>query len=247
MLDLACDALRRYAAAAFESAGADIHRRLLMLRRSVQAAGYAVLDVRERRRLRSGVTVVATALEPASAVRHVTSVTRLPSWLAAAATSVVEGLPGVAGHYVYPQPDVHLTLLNLDRSAYPNRVQLAREALTGAAVCSVELRGLATPSHSVYAKVYDSSGALAALRGRIAGATGCRPSLAARWLGFVNLVRFTSQDVAELVDAVRAMHRAPLGTLEIRHIEIVETDKVLSQHATTVLQRIDLADDAWGR
>jgi hypothetical protein len=246
MLDLTWAGYGRDDAAALESADADGHGRLLVLRRSVQAAGYAVLEVRERRRASAGVTVVETVLEQASAERHVTTVTRLPSWLAAAAMSVVEGLPGVAGHYLYPRTDVHLTLLNLDRSAYPNRVQLARDALTAAPAFRVELRGLATSSHSVYAKVYDPSGALAALRGRIATATGSRPSLPMRWLGFVNLVRFTSQDVTGLMDGVRAMRRAPLGTLDVRHVEIVETDKVLSQHATTVLHRIDLADGVRG-
>ncbi len=216
----------------------DVLRAGSVLRQLVQGGGFVLLQSRELRRAARG----ATAIYPEVGDRYLTTVVRLPLRLANCALSAVSQLPTAENHYVYPAADLHLTVLNLDRSdrTVPERVQLAAEALQVASPFAVTLRGLGISSQSLYAKVYDNAGALGALRRRVAAATDSRASLPVRLLGFVDLMRFRSTDIARLTAAVRALRRLPLGTLQVRTVEIVSTDRLLSRAETTMLQRVDL-------
>ncbi len=207
-------------------------------RQVVQGAGYALLQSRELRRMAHGVTPLDTAVGD----RYLTSVVRLPLPLADSALAAVRRLPIGDHHYVYPAADLHLTILNLDGSdvAVRERVRLAAEVIRVASPFRVDLRGLGVSSQSVYAKVYDNTGALWALRGRLAAATACPASLPVRLLGFVNLIRFRSTDVIRLTAEVSALRRLRLGSLEVRTVEIVSTDRLLSEAQTMILQRVGL-------
>lgn len=216
-----------------------------MLWGTVQELGFTLVQAREWRRLPSG----AEALDIHARPRHVTSIVRVPDDLAEVLTDVARGLPGVADHYLYPGSDLHLTVLNLDAARQmrvEDRVQAADGALSFAPPFPVVLAGLGVSRRSVYARAYDPTGSLWRLRARLAKATGCRPPLPLRLLGFVNLLRFTQPYVGDLVSGVSPVRRVPLGTFEVTTVEIVHTDKVLSTAETVVLRRIALASGSPG-
>lgn len=205
---------------------------------AAQQAGFGLLQVRESRRLARG----AQPLDLDARLRHVTSVVRVPGDLAGVLTDVVRGLDGVEGHYVYPSNDLHLTVLNLDAARQPvaDRLRAAGGAVARTPGFGVVLAGLGVSRSSVYARAYDTTGALWRLRGRLATATGCRPPLPLRLLGFVNLVRFARPDVGDLAGGLEALRRVPLGVLEVTAVQIVCTDKVLSLAETVVLKTVPL-------
>ena len=203
-----------------------------------QQAGFGLIQVRESRRLAGG----AHPLDLDARPRHVTSIVRVPGDLAGVLTDVVRGLEGVEGHYVYPSSDLHLTVLNLDAARAPvaDRVRAAGGALARTPGFGVVLAGLGVSRSSVYARAYDTTGALWRLRGRLATATGCRPPLPFRLLGFVNLVRFARPDVGDLASGLAGVRQLPLGLLDVTAVQIVCTDKVLSAAETVVLETIPL-------
>ena len=205
---------------------------------AAQQAGFGLLQVRESRRLARG----AQPLDLDARLRHVTSVVRVPGDLAGVLTDVVRGLDGVEGHYVYPSNDLHLTVLNLDAARAPvaDRLRAAGGAVARTPGFGVVLAGLGVSRSSVYARAYDTTGALWRLRGRLATATGCRPPLPLRLLGFVNLVRFARPDVGDLAGGLEPLQRVPLGVLEVTAVQIVCTDKVLSLAETVVLKTVPL-------
>ena len=207
--------------------------------RGAQELGFGLVQAYESRLLAGG----AQQLDLDARPRHVTSVARVPGELAGVLTDVVRGLDGVEGHYVYPCGDLHLTVLNLDadRQPVPDRVRAARDALARTPGFGVVLAGLGVSRSSVYARAYDTTGELWRLRGRIARATGCRPPLPLRLLGFVNLVRFARSNVGDLARDLARVRRLPLGVLEVTAVQIVCTDKVLSAAQTVVLETIALA------
>ncbi len=213
--------------------------RLEPLWRRGQTAAYSLLQQHELRRLRGG----ATTYDGGEGAPYLTVVTRLPASLAESIHASVMALPAVDTHYVYPATDMHMTILNLDGSratSERDRVRAATHVLATTARFSLSLQGFGLSRSSVYAEVYDESRALWALRSRLASATSCAVPLPKRLLGFVNVVRFRSTEVSALVRAVRARNRHPIGRLDVSCAEVVRTEKLLSQRATTLLARIEL-------
>ncbi len=212
---------------------------LAPLWRRGQSAAYSLLQQREMRRLDAG----ATTYDGGEGAPHLTVVTRLPASLAESIRASVMALPDVGAHYVYPATDLHVTILNLDGSrgiSERDRVRAAARVLAATPRFGLSLQGFGVSRSSVYAQVYDESRALWALRGRLASATSCPVPLPRRLLGFVNVIRFRSTEVSALVRAVRALDRHPIGRLGVSCAEVVRTDKLLSQRATTLLARIAL-------
>ncbi|HEY8718735.1 2'-5' RNA ligase family protein [Pengzhenrongella sp.] len=209
-----------------------------MLTKPVQSLGFALVQARER--VRPGGVVVHDA-DPRP--RYVTSVIRVGDDLSGVLTEVARGLPGVAGHYLYPRSDLHLTVLNLDTArqrAVADRVDAAQDVLADAEPFPVVLAGLGISRRSIYARAYDPTGSLLRVRARLAEATGCRPPWPLRLLGFVNLLRFTQPSVGDPLAGWTDRRRTALGTFEAAAVEIVHTDKVLSTAGTVVLHRIAL-------
>ncbi len=212
---------------------------LAHLWRRGQSAAYSLVQQRELRHLRGG----ATTYDGGEGAPHLTVVTRLPAALAESIRASVMALPDVGAHYVYPATDLHVTILNLDGSratSERHRVRAATQVLATTARFSLSLQGFGVSRSSVYAEVYDESRALWALRGGLASATRCAVPLPRRLLGFVNVIRFRSTEVSALVRAVRPLDRHPIGRLDVACAEVVRTDKLLSQRATTLLARIEL-------
>jgi hypothetical protein len=204
---------------------------------TAQILGFALAQTRGRRQLSKGVQL----LDPDGDVRYVTSVLRVPDDIAQVVTGVVRALPGVAGHYLYPSADLHLTVLNLDsarQTTVEDRAQAAESALHDLPTFPVKLAGIGVSQQSVYVRAYDPTGSLWRLRGRLASATGCHQPVPRRLLGFVNVVRFTRPCVADLLKGLSSLRPASLGTFDVSAVEVVHTDKVLSTAETIVIRRI---------
>ena len=175
---------------------------------------------------------------------HLTSVVRVPAGLAQTLADATHALPGAAGHYLYPHGDLHLTVLNVDAARQPRlaeRVEAVAAALAPAAPFPVVLAGLGVSRWSVYARAYDPAGSLWRLRAQVADATGSRPPLPLRLLGFVNVLRFVRPEVGELLAGLAPMRRVPLGVFDVAAVEVVRTDRVLSAAGTEMLRRVVLA------
>jgi hypothetical protein len=207
-----------------------------VLRRPVQQAAFALLQAQERRRLPHGATTLQLG-EPS-----LTCVVRLRPVLALPIHQAVRSLAGVERHYVYPAADLHVTLLNLGASTDLDAVAAV---LGRTAPFAVRLHGLQLSRHSVSVRAFDDTGALHAVRRRLIEVTGARPAWPRRRLGFVNAVRYLSQDVQQLTEAVRDQRARRFGVLEVTVAEVVRTDKVLSADGTTVLARTALAGAAY--
>jgi 2'-5' RNA ligase len=206
-----------------------------VLRRPSQQAAFALLQAQERRGLPHGAATLQLG------VPSLTCVVRLPSAVALPIHQAVRSLPGVERHYVYPASDLHLTLLNLGAS---EDLEAVAAVLIRTAPFAVRLRGLQLSRHSVSVRAFDDTGALQAVRRRLIEVTGTRPAWPRRRLGFVNVVRYLSQDVQQLTEAVRDQRARPFGVLEVTVAEVVRTDKVLSADGTTLLARWPLAGAA---
>ena len=236
--------------------------------RGAQAVGFALVQARELRHLPGGVEVldlgaVGGGAAGAAPAGHLTSVVRVPADLGEALAAATRALPGAVGHYLYPAGQLHLTVLNLDGLNLDGR-PLGRSPLGAvaavvgrAAPFPVLLAGFGVSRTSVYVRAYDPTASLRRLRTRLVRATGCRPPLPLRLLGFVNVLRFSGFDVRELLAGLASIRdrgpasgiRAtpgPRGELAAREVEIVRTDKVLSPAGTVLLRRVALGGPATG-
>jgi hypothetical protein len=203
-----------------------------VLRQSAQAAGFLLASAAGRHPV--------TLLDELPAERHLTSVVRLPPALATSVTDRVRTLPGGEQHYVYPATDLHLTVLNLDPVVDDEQLGAVATILRETPTFSIRLHGLALSQQSLSVRVYDASGALVALRRRLAAATPCQPSWRRRYLGFINVIRFRSPDVSVLAAAVKVARRTSFGVMTVERVDIVRTNKVLSVAGTTTVDSVAL-------
>ena len=210
-----------------------------MLLLPVQAVGFSVVAARGSARLTSETEL----FELPATRRALTSIVRLPEPLAGALVGVASAVRGIAGHYLYPAGDLHLTLLNLDSARQPDDSSLVAAvtaALERSGPFPLAVRGLAISRSTIYARGYDPTGALLRARLRVSRATGCRPPWPLVMLGFVNVARFTRPLSAELVAGVAAARHALAGSLRVSTVEVVRTDRILSRRGTEVVERVRL-------
>lgn len=184
--------------------------------------------MRQRRLLRHGV-------EPVTQRTSVTSVLRLPAASADKIHARVRALPDVGRQYVYPAGDLHLTLLNLDGVDESAIAEVCR-VIAATRPVTVQLSGLHLSAHSVYVRAVDQ-GWLHQLRRQLIGVTGSAPPWPLRLLGFVNVLRWLDPDLGALRNGLR---RVDFGTVTLDAVEVVRTDRMLSQQGTTLLRRIEL-------
>jgi hypothetical protein len=171
-----------------------------------------------------------------AARRHLTSVLRLD--ISPPALDIAER------HYRYPAGTVHVTVANLDASRVPAAVGAQRLGAQTLAPVSLHLGGFGCSPDTIFIKVlYDS--AFVDLRKAVrrafelpGGPLNAVRALPYSAMAFANVVRF---DVAG--------ERPPrnvtvFGSATIDTMEIVRTDRVLSDEGTDVLARISLGRGA---
>jgi hypothetical protein len=178
-----------------------------------------------RRRLRSR----TTSLPPIGQTTHLTAVIRLPPGL-------VPPVELGGSHYVYPSDTVHVTVINLDRATVEPTVAIARLRSRDLVAPTFVVNGLGCSPDTVFLRcVHDAT--FAELRREVRQAfcverSGRFPSVLSR-LTFANVIRFDGPgECPERLD-----HR---GDFVARRLEIVRTDRYLSEGGTTVLAELPL-------
>ena len=69
-------------------------------------------------------------------------------------------------------------------------------------------------------------------------APGARPP----WLSHANILRFTRREIGPVFRAVERMRDHRFGRLEVGHIELITTDKIMSKGSTKSVCLLPLSD-----
>jgi hypothetical protein len=204
-------------------------------------AVFRVLDARESLRIRRHGTDGGSWHD-----RLITTVVaRVPRAVGAALVEAASVLPVGPGDYRYPVADLHLTIGNLDAAAvcsdHEDVATRLTQALTGVACAQVTVLGLGVSRHTIFAKAI-AHPSLGGLRRRTRQAVGVprafwRPGDSA---AFINLVRFRQQHGKRMVDLVRTTELPTGLSWRLDQVELVATDKVLSESGTTLLEHFPL-------
>jgi 2'-5' RNA ligase len=189
--------------------------------------------------------------------RCLTTVVRVPETVGMRAEAALQEIrERWPAHAYYPAESMHITVLNLDPYLAPGEgnageaavIEDASEALARHREFRVMLRGLAVSPWTVFAKAYGADRPIAAMRATLRQVlheqsdARRRDSRMRRALPLVlsNVARFTAPVDPALVRAVRRRRDDAFGPFDVREIEIVRTDGVMSPKQTAVLSRVDL-------
>jgi 2'-5' RNA ligase len=188
-----------------------------------------------------------TRREPASVSlgerRYVTTVVRLPAEVAEQLAAAGSGLLGArSSHYPYPPQSIHLTVLGLADGA--GLEQDVREIAKRHPPFGVEVRGLNVSRETVFAELYPVGSGLRELREGLRHLESREHGPASRWLrrrlAHANLIRFAGRAEPGLLAGVGRLRAARFGRFDVAEIELVQTDKVLSDQGTRTLGRFPL-------
>jgi 2'-5' RNA ligase len=205
----------------------------------VWLAGYARLRVTAGRR--------SFDLPPlgSEAVNHLTTVVRVPANITTILTMAQARLQRWdSGHYYYPPTTMHLTISNLDHVTSGLSDQIST-VLEGVRPFDILVRGLSVSPTTVFAQALPEDSAVRELRRRL-WAMEPKPFLpglvsrAMRHLCFINVVRFCGPVSSELLTEVARLRTLSAGRFSVTEIELVRTDRFLSDTGTQVLERFSL-------
>jgi hypothetical protein len=171
----------------------------------------------------------------------------------AAAGDTLRALDGT--HHFYPPPSIHVTLLNLDPwvdgpDAEARTLAAVRAALAETPPFVLQVEGLGASRSTVFAKVLAPTGAVVAARRRLLARLG-RPLQGRPWassvigllgLSFANLVRFRGPIAPALLDRVDASRHQRFGEFQAQAVEVVRTNKVLTEGVTEWIARVPLVE-----
>lgn len=168
---------------------------------------------------------------------HVAVVARLPIAIADVLAEAARGLATPPGSYLYPPATIHFTVRNLDGLADADVAAAA--AVAAGTGFDVAARGLGLSPATVFVQLFPDGDALRSLRSRLdeLGPPRRRPPGLAD-LAFANVVRFASRPPRRLVRSVGQHRRTEFGRWRVEQLELVRTDRYLSDAATVVLARI---------
>jgi 2'-5' RNA ligase len=176
------------------------------------------------------------------AANHLTTVVRVPDDIAAVLTAAQARLQRWdPWHYYYSPPTMHLTISNLDHvpSDLIHQIPTILDAFRPFAV---RVRGLGVSPTTVFAQVLPEDSAMRELRRRL-WALAPKPLLpgllgrAMRQLSFINIARFCGPVSKELLTEVARLRPLTIGRFCVTEIELVRTDRFLSDTGTHVLDR----------
>lgn len=211
-----------------------------------------------RGRLLTG--TVAAPTRPGERTVFVTTIVRLGDAMAAQVRAIQDRLRAIDGsHYFYPVDDVHMTVMDCtDFTREPGRVELGDLDEIRAecqAVCArsprFELEGIGVNlgETSVFIQIITADDRLARLRTELSSA--CAPLRTRRpmapgarppWLSHANILRFTRREIGPVFRAVERMRDHRFGRLEVGHIELITTDKIMSKGSTKSVCLLPLSD-----
>jgi 2'-5' RNA ligase len=179
------------------------------------------------------------------AANHLTTVVRVPADMTTILTAAQARLKRWDScHYYYPPTTMHLTISNLDHITSGLRDQILT-VLEGVRPFDILVRGLSVSPTTVFAQALPEDSAVQGLRRRL-WAMEPKPLLpglvsrAMRHLCFINLVRFCGPVSSELLTEVARLRTLSVGRFSVTEIELVRTDRFLSDAGTQVLERFSL-------
>jgi hypothetical protein len=166
-------------------------------------------------------------LPPRGQPTYVTTVLRLPSF-----TLPPLDLP--ERHHRYPPGTIHVTVANVDRARVPIADAVATLRAQPLPVARIALNGLGVSPDTVFVRCVADSG-FATLRLAVAEAFGqaLPRSPLYRWTAWANVVRFDGRGTRVAADE-------PTGWVEAAVLEVVRTDRYLSDEGTEVLATVPL-------
>jgi hypothetical protein len=174
--------------------------------------------------------------------RFVSCIARLPAEIAARLEEAAEPLGRIQPeHHRYPADEIHMTVLGLADSA--GAEELA-PIFAQHGPLTIEVGGLNVSSSTVFAELYPHGPGLLTLRRDLRRAESDEHGPAARWLrrrlAHANVIRFGTPVDPRLLTGVGGLRRARFGRFRIEEVELVRTDKVLSDAGTRTLGRFTL-------
>ena len=186
--------------------------------------------------------------------RALTTVIRLPVPVAERIEASLDRIRARwPAHVFYPVASMHVTVLNLDPYVATGRdtgdlVEAAADALARHRRFRLTLRGLNVSPWTVFAEAHGADQQVSALRASLRRAlteqanAPRRDSPLRRALPLVlaNVVRFTQPVDPRLLRALPPRRAPTFGPFEVREIEIVRTDGLLSAEHTDLLSTVSL-------
>lgn len=191
--------------------------------------------------------------------RGLTVIARPDAALAARFSRLLDGLAALApGQYRHPAPDMHVTMLSLftvrdDFHAELQRVDAYRDAVRGAVAglpaFEIAFRGVAASRGAVLAQGYPCDTTLETLRERLRAALRARAldaSLDGRYrlvTAHATLLRFVRPlaQPGRFADATEALREAPLGTMRVERVALVQNDWYMSSASLRTIETYELA------
>jgi hypothetical protein len=197
-----------------------------------------------RRRLGRARTAEAGARRADPGAVFLTTVVRPPGELAevlaGAASRVARVQP--ERHHLYPPETIHLTVLGL--AARPGVEDEVAAAALRHRPFAIEVRGLNLSTRTVFAELYPLGPGLRLLRRDLRPLESPEHGPVARWarrrIAHANVIRFAAPVDPRLVDEVGTLRGAHFGRFEVKELELVRGDKVLSDARTRTLGRFGL-------
>jgi 2'-5' RNA ligase len=171
---------------------------------------------------------------------HTTVVARAPAAIAEALADTARRLEAPGGSYLYPRGTIHYTVRNLD-GVDEDDVQARIAAVADLPAFDLDVRGLGLSPTTAFAQLFPADGTLSHLRRRLDGPGSRRwrpPGLGS--LAFANVVRVPGRPSRELMRSVARHRHTDFGRWTVEEIELVRTDRYLSDAATVVLAGIPL-------
>ena len=199
-----------------------------------------------------------------SAATHFTLIARLPAVAGTQIGQIMADLQSLyPAHHYYPADTIHVTIRNLDDAAREECNQLSlfskiRDLAEGGGSFVLKGKGLGVSPNSVFLQLYPEDKGLANLRHQLSTATSDRDrrrpkgsgivgGLARRYLfekmAFATLIRFSGPVTPAFLAEVARHRETDFGTFSINAVEIVRTDKFLSNAGTEIIARIVVGGD----
>jgi 2'-5' RNA ligase len=181
------------------------------------------------------------------AAHHLTTVVRIPGGVADALTAAQTRLRHRdPTHYYYPPQTMHFTVANLDH-APSHLVDQLPSLLGGLRRFEVAVQGLGVSPTTVFAQVLADDAAVRELRARLAALAPRSASFRLldtlmRNVAVVNIVRFSGSVSAPFLTEVARMRKQRFGRFSVAHVELVRTDRLLSDAGTHALEVLALTD-----
>ncbi len=178
------------------------------------------------------------------AANHLTTVVRVPADMATVLTAAQARLKRWGSSHYYHPPTMHLTISNLDHATSGLRDQIST-VLEGFRPFDILVHGLSVSPTTVFAQALPEDSAVQELRRRL-WAMEPKPFLpglvsrAMRHLCLINIVRFCGPVSSELLTEVARLRTLSAGRFSVTEIELVRTDRFLSDTGTQVLERFSL-------